>query len=79
MESSRISMIKLILGKWRMRVELLAQPPWGMHSVTFPNSWGDSPTLSTTKHVPTDLPDLEAEGNTLGTLASDPLGLGHML
>ena len=63
----------------RAGVELLAHPPWRTHSVTCPKRLVNSPTLSTTKHVPTALTDLAAEGDTLGTLASDPLELGHML
>jgi len=60
-------------------VELLAHPPWRTNSVTCSKRLVNSPALSTTKHVPTDLTDLAAEGDTLGTLASDPLELGHML
>ena len=67
MESSRISMINMILGKWRMRVELLAHPPWRTHSVTFPKPWGSSPTLLTVIRVHSALSCLMAEGHELGT------------
>ncbi len=35
-----------LTGWWRRgRVELLAHPPWRMHSVTFPKPWHNSRTL----------------------------------
>ena len=62
-------------------VELLAEPPWRTHSVTFPKPLSDSLTPWTPKHGPVALSCLMAElvseiqwrFNGLGQMARDKL------